>query len=188
MDITLNKQYSIGIAPRDAWHILADIPATTACLPGAEIESQTSEKSFKGLLRCKIGPASINFSGTVEILQLNPTDYSLELMARGNDNSGSLASMHLQVRIKPHETPTMALLEGVAKISISGKLAQFGSRMINPVADSMIDKFIRNLEQKAQQNPQKQPEPESLNLLAIFWESIQRMLSSVFSRKKPGPQ
>jgi carbon monoxide dehydrogenase subunit G len=188
MDITLNKQYPIGIAPRDAWQILADIPATTACLPGAEIESQTGEKSFKGLLRCKIGPASINFSGIVEIIQLNASDYSLELMARGNDNSGSLASMHLQVRIKPHETTTMAVLEGVAKISISGKLAQFGSRMINPVADSMIDKFIRNLEQKAQQNPPKEPESQSLNLLAIFWESIQRMFASVFSRKKPGPQ
>ena len=47
------------------------------------------------------------------------------------------------------ESSQACILEGSATITVSGRLAQFGSRLLLPVAETMLKTFISNFSSKA---------------------------------------
>jgi hypothetical protein len=46
------------------------------------------------------------------------------------------------------ETETGSVIEWGAEADISGRIAQLGGRVINPVADKIVNKFFSNIEQQ----------------------------------------
>jgi hypothetical protein len=54
--------------------------------------------------------------------------------------------MTMQSQLKEHEGGTA--VKFAMEISISGMLAQFGSRLINDVSDQLLNKFIDNFRNK----------------------------------------
>ena len=76
MEVKLDKQYPLDVDAERAWTLLADLKATAACMPGAEITEQISETSYKGGVKVKVGPATAQFGGTVDVLEVVPADPS----------------------------------------------------------------------------------------------------------------
>jgi hypothetical protein len=62
------------------------------------------------------------------------------MLGAGADKAGSSASMDLTARVVPADGGG-STLEGEAVIKVNGKLAQFGSRLLVPVADAMLAQF-----------------------------------------------
>lgn len=144
MEVVLDKRYALQVGPAQAWSVLADIRATAACMPGALITDQVDDTHYKGTVKSKIGPAVMGFAGDVEVLGVDPATWTLELMAKGADRSGSSAAMKLVAHLEAGETAATAMLVGRATVTVSGKLAQFGSRLLVPVSDAMLAQFADN--------------------------------------------
>jgi hypothetical protein len=68
----------------------------------------------------------------------------MQMVGKGADRGGSSASMKLSARIEPGDTPQTSVLVGQATVAVSGKLAQFGSRLLVPVSDAMLAQFADN--------------------------------------------
>ena len=66
------------------------------------------------------------------------------MLGKGADRSGSSASMKLTARVEPGESAASSLLVGEATVTVSGKLAQFGSRLLLPVIDALLTQFAAN--------------------------------------------
>jgi hypothetical protein len=144
MEVKLDKRYPVAATPAQAWAVLSDMHGIAACMPGAAITEQLDATHYKGTVKSKIGPAVMSFGGDIELQGLDETTRELKMLGKGADKAGSSASMQLTARLEDGETPGTTVLVGQATITVSGKLAQFGSRLLVPVSDAMLAQFADN--------------------------------------------
>src|SRR5262245_5733654 len=142
MEVKLDKRYPVAATLDQAWAVLSDIRATAACMPGAQITEQIDETHFKGTVKSKVGPATMSFGGDIELLGLDAPTRTLKMLGKGADKAGSSAQMTLEARVEAEGAGSV--LVGQATIVVSGKLAQFGSRLLVPVSDAMLGQFADN--------------------------------------------
>ena len=198
MEVKLDKRYPVQASPEQAWAVLSDIRATAACMPGAAITEQIDATHFKGSVKSKVGPAVMTFGGDIEVLALDPASKAMTMLGKGADKSGSSASMNLAAHVEPGDTPGSCVLVGVATIIVSGKLAQFGSRLLVPVSDAMLAQFAGNFNTAAAAVPAATPAGETapppapaaapqpvkeLNALALMWTVFKGWLAGLFGNK-----
>lgn len=160
MEVKLDKRYPVAATPAQAWAVLSDIHAIAACMPGAAITEQLDATHFKGTVKSKIGPAVMSFGGDIELQGLDEATRELKMLGKGADKAGSSASMQLTARLEDGETPGTTALVGQATITVSGKLAQFGSRLLVPVSDAMLAQFADNFRAAAAAVPVAAATPE----------------------------
>jgi carbon monoxide dehydrogenase subunit G len=153
MEVRLDKRYPLAASVEQAWAVLSDVRATAACMPGAQITEQIDDTHYKGTVRSKVGPAVMSFGGDIEVLALDAATRSLQMLGKGADKSGSSAQMNLTAHVEPGETADQSVLVGQATITVSGKLAQFGSRLLVPVSDAMLAQFADNFRTAASAVP-----------------------------------
>jgi len=157
MEVKLDKRYPVAATPEQAWAVLSDIRATAACMPGAQITEQIDDTHFKGSVKSKVGPAVMSFGGDIELQGLDEPTRSLKMLGKGADKAGSSASMQLTAHLEPEAGGSGTVLVGVATIVVSGKLAQFGSRLLVPVSDAMLAQFADNFRAAAAAVPLAAP-------------------------------
>jgi carbon monoxide dehydrogenase subunit G len=201
VEVKLEKRYELGVPAQDAWAILSDLESVASCMPGASLGEKTGDNAFKGSVKVKVGPATAQFGGEVEILSMDAANHSLILKGKGADKGGSSASMELEASIE--ETDGQSVLVGLATVVVNGKFAQFGGRMMVQVSDVILKQFVDNFIGKAQalgealarggeessDNPPVQTASEQaneLNGLAIFWALIKSWLGGLFGKKSAG--
>ncbi len=153
MEVRLDKKYPVAASVEQAWAVLSDVRATAACMPGAQITEQLDDTHYKGTVRSKVGPAVMTFGGEIEVLALDAATRSLQMLGKGADKSGSSAQMNLSAHVEPGAAPGESVLVGQATITVSGKLAQFGSRLLVPVSDAMLAQFADNFRAAASAVP-----------------------------------
>jgi carbon monoxide dehydrogenase subunit G len=153
LEITLDKRYPIDASREQAWAVLSDIHATAACMPGAQITEQVDATHYKGMVKSKVGPAVMTFNGDIELQGLDGSAQSIQMLGKGADRGGSSASMKLAAHLEPGDSPAQCVLVGQATVTVSGKLAQFGSRLLVPVSDAMLAQFADNFRVAAQAVP-----------------------------------
>jgi len=157
MEVKLEKRYPLNASVAQAWAVLSDIRATAACMPGATITEQLDDTHFKGTVKSKVGPATMNFGGDIEVLALDAATYSMQMLGKGADRSGSSASMNLSSQIVAGDSPGTSVLVGNATVVVSGKLAQFGSRLLVPVSEAILGQFAGHFETAAAAVPVATP-------------------------------
>jgi carbon monoxide dehydrogenase subunit G len=144
MEVKLDKRYPIAASLEQAWAVLRDIRAVAACMPGAQITEQLDDSHYKGTVKSKVGPAVMSFGGDIELQGLDAAARSLQMLGKGADKAGSSASMQLTAHLEAGAEAGTSVLVGQATIVVSGKLAQFGSRLLVPVSDAMLAQFAGN--------------------------------------------
>jgi hypothetical protein len=198
MEVRIDKRYPVAASTEQAWAVLCDIRAVAACLPGAQITEQIDETHFKGTLKSKVGPAVMSFGGEIELQGLDAETRTLRMLGKGADKAGSSASMQLTAVLEPGEAAGQAVLVGRATVVVSGKLAQFGNRLLVPVSDAMLAQFAGNFSTAAAAVPvavagieaapaaeQSPPARGSeLNALALLWTLIKGWLAGLFGTKR----
>lgn len=204
MKVQLEKTFPVPASADAAWSLLQDIEAVAGCMPGARITDRIDAQHYKGTVSVKFGPASMSFRGDVDVIAVDPATRTLRLVGKGTDaTGGSGAAMDLTARIDPVDAAACSLV-GTSEVSMSGKAAAFGGRMINSVADQILKQFAASFAAQAQARqaqaapsqalaapPQTQaaaaaapPAPTQLNALALVWAILRDWLRSLFAAKK----
>lgn len=205
MKVALEKSFPVAASADAAWSLLQDIEAVAGCMPGARITERLDARHYKGTVAVKFGPASMSFRGDVEVMAVDAATRTLRLVGKGTDaTGGSGAAMDLTARIEPTGAAACNLV-GTSEVSMSGKAAAFGGRMMNSVADQILKQFAERFAAQAQARqaqaapqtqatPQSQaqaapsaaapPAPTSLNALALAWAILRDWLRSLFAAKK----
>lgn len=201
MEVKLEKRYELGVPARDAWAVLSHLESVASCMPGASLGEKTADNAYKGSIKVKVGPATAQFAGEVEILSMDAANRSLVLKGKGADKGGSSASMQLEASIE--EAEGQSALVGLATVIVNGKFAQFGGRMMVQVSDVILKQFVDNFIGKTQalgeyhtserEGSKDEPAAHSspvaateLNGLSIFWALIKSWLGGLFGKKSTG--
>ena len=193
MQVKLEKRHTLDAPVDAAWHLLRDINALAECMPGASITEQTGENQYKGTVNVKVGPVKTAFGGTIDVTGIDDDAHTMALSAKGKDKSGtSNASMQLTASVAAAEGGGCELL-GNSEIKVMGKMANFGGRMINGVADQLIGQFLNNFsnrvlaagegEAAAAAAEKVAEQPQSLNAFALLWGMIAGFFKRLFGGK-----
>jgi carbon monoxide dehydrogenase subunit G len=200
MEVKLEKQYPLPVSAAQAWALLCDLRATAACMPGAEITEQVSETSYKGAVKVKVGPATAQFGGTVDVLERSDADRRVVMRGKGADKGGSSASMDLTAIIATDPAnPSGCVLNGSAMVIVNGKFAQFGGRMMVSVSEMLLGQFVEQFSATAQSIAAASapsdgtapaeapvappPRVRELDGLSIAWALIKGWFARLFGRK-----
>jgi carbon monoxide dehydrogenase subunit G len=194
MQVKIEKAFSLAAPAGAAWALLQDIRAVAECMPGTRITEQLDATHYKGQVSVKLGPAAAQFNGELEVQGVDDARREIKLVGKGSDTKGSsAAAMNLSASIR--DAASGCELVGVSEVSVSGKLASFGGRMMTQVSDQLLkqfaDRFAGRLAAAAAPEPAAAPHAAAaaapaarqLNALALFWSALLAVLKSLFGRK-----
>lgn len=202
MQVKLEKRFPLNADVGAAWRQLSDIRSVAECMPGAEITEQVDERNYKGQIKVKVGPASMQFKGDIEVMNIDAGGRAIRLVGKGADTKGtSSATMDLTVTIA--ESAGKTELVGISEVSVTGKMASLGGRMLTQVSDQLVKQFAERFngqlaaqaaepatavggEAGADNSGETPPEPTSqsreLNGLALAWSVIVGLIKDLFGR------
>lgn len=195
MQVKLDKSFPVDAPGANSWRILSDIETVASCMPGAEVTEQVDDNHYKGRVKAKIGPATMTFDGNIEVLGVDPEKRELRLTSKGQDTKGtSSAQMDLTACVLEGESGGSEL-KGEATVTVNGKLASLGGRMMTQVADQILNQFGKSFAAKAaalagtpeSEGAETAPgaeEPQAINGLAFAWSVIVGFVKSLFGKKQ----
>ena len=189
-------------SPEVAWTFLQDLEAVAGCMPGAKITERLEANRYKGTVTAKVGPATMSFRGEVEMLDVDASARSLRLVGKGTDSTGSSgASLALTARVEVAPAG-LSTLVGQSEMSISGKAAAFGGRMMDAVTEQILKQFADNFAGRVQALEARPGTPApggstaaadhgpgpagsdgKLNVLAVLWAVFLGWLHGLFAHK-----
>lgn len=145
MKVALEKTFPMPASQEVVWGFLQNVGAVAACMPGARITERVNDTHFKGTVTVKVGPASMSFKGDIEVRDFDATHRTLRLIGKGSDSSGtSGASLDLTARVEAGTGDGASSLVGKSEVTMSGKAATFGGRVMGTVADQILQQFAAN--------------------------------------------
>jgi carbon monoxide dehydrogenase subunit G len=171
------------------WAFLSDPRKVAPCLPGAQITEQVDDRTFKGTITVKIGPVSTQFKGEIKMEKLDLENHEMQLSGSGQDpRGGGGATMTMTGKLNTVAEGTE--VAGTIESTITGRLAQFGSRMMEDVSNHLFNQFINSFEARlaAEDNPDAQvpAEPEqgqAINALPLLGEVAKGVVKRMIGRK-----
>lgn len=193
MQVKIEKIFSIDASPAKAWQFLQDIPGVAGCMPGAQITEQIDDSNYKGSVKVKIGPATAAFKGDIEIKGIDVDKFELHMLGTGADVKGtSSATMDLVASVHDTGDGKCELL-GNAAVTVNGKMASLGGRMMTQVSDQIIKQFGANFANNvlamgegaaAEEAASKAAEqPKELNAFGLMWGVFLGFLKGLFGKK-----
>ena len=150
MEVKAEKNFELNANIAKVWNVLINPEKVVTCVPGAELTNTIDENHLKGKVSIKIGPVTAKFRGDVEIEKRESSNYELTMSGKGSDITGKGgASMGMRIKLNELETGTDVCCR--MTVSITGRIAQFGARMIEAVNNKMFEQFISNFKNMMEQ-------------------------------------
>lgn len=165
-----------GVPPEDAWIVLSDPIAVRDALTGCKFIAKVEDDDFNfdeyepeqdvgtlpdadpevvaarafeeggvyaALLQLGVGSVKPRFETRVTITE---REFPRMVATGGGDASDSSFEMESGMTIT--ETETGSKIEWWTNANVVGRIAQLGSRVLNPVADKIVNNFFSNIEQQ----------------------------------------
>ena len=193
MEVKAEKNLKLNQDPDMIWKCMIDPSFMVKSVPGAELTEQLDERNFKGKISIKIGPVTTKFNGEAEFTKLEEANYELTMEGKGLDTSGKGgANMTMNIKLSALEEGGTEMQSSMS-LSITGRLAQFGARMIVAVNNKMFDQWAtsftellneqtssKDSEEKSNNQPDNGnvAEPTPVKALPLAWAAIKGLLGS----------
>ncbi|ELY36664.1 CoxG family protein [Natronorubrum tibetense] len=121
-------------------------------LPEADAEDVAERafvegKEYAALMQVGVGSVKPRFETSVMIQERDEEDFTMTATGSGTA-SGSSFSMNSGMQIYPLEDGEGSRIEWWTEADISGRIAQLGSRVIEPVANKIVGNFFSDIEQQ----------------------------------------
>jgi uncharacterized protein len=135
------NSFTVSATPEEVFAYLLDVDQVVGCLPGAELLEVVDSQTFKGKLTVKAGAVKVAYSGTATIVDTTESDGRalVTLKATGREVGGQgavRATLRLSVAHGAGGEGTDVGID--ADFTVTGKLAQFGSGVIEDISRRLI--------------------------------------------------
>jgi len=140
------NEFTVGVPVDKAWAVLTDMEQVIPLMPGAQLVGQEGE-DYLGKVKIKVGPVTSEFNGKAHFVERDETEHRALIDGRGREARGTgnaAATVTLQLREAGDHTRVTVDTD----LKIVGKLAQFGSSMLQQVSEKLLGQFVDALEAK----------------------------------------
>lgn len=149
-----------------AWPTLLDVPRVARALPGASVEGESTEGAYRGKLKVRLGPVSLEYEGVVRLLDVDEDEHVASFHLQGREVGGhGGASATITNRLLPENERTRVQVE--TELDVTGRAAQFGRGLMEDVAGRLLERFATALEGEVVGAEEPRAAPAELDLGAV---------------------
>ncbi len=142
----------------EAFATLTDLEKVAPCMPGAKLETVDGD-AYTGRVKVKVGPMSLTYRGTAELVDVDDEAHTARIEARGSEaRGGGTANADVSASMTEVEDGTEVVV--TTAIDITGKPAQFGRGVMGDVGKKIIDAFADCLSRKFDDPEVDTPAPD----------------------------
>ncbi len=141
----LSHQFTVPASIEAAWAAFNDLEGVVPCFPGAALTSYDGE-TFAGLVKVKLGPISLQYSGTGKFVERDEAAYRAVVEAKGKDKRGNGTASATVTAELTATSDTETAVSVQTDLNVTGRPAQFGRGVMQDVSDKLLSQFAACLE------------------------------------------
>jgi carbon monoxide dehydrogenase subunit G len=143
----IEGKFTLKAPIHDVWNSLLDPGTLASCIPGTERIEAIDDKTYETVVKQKVGPISVRLKFTTNLTEVEPPRY-LKAVGRGADiTKAGTFTQETTVNLTEVSEDEVELSYR-SNVSLVGRLATFGERIMRAKAKSVGDEFTRNLQEK----------------------------------------
>ena len=166
------NQFTVGAPIGRAWEVLCDLEQVIPLMPGAQLTGHEGDE-YLGKVKVKVGPVTSEFSGKVRFVEQDREQHRAVIDGKGKESRGT-GNAAATITAELHEDGERTSVSVDTDLKIVGKLAQFGSGMLQQVSEKLLGQFVESLEAElaaknapTPANPASPAEAEPIDLLDL---------------------
>ena len=140
------NEFNVSAPIDKAGALLTDLEEVAPLMPGAQLVGREGDE-FLGKVKLKVGPVNSDFNGKAHFIERDETQHKALIDARGKESRGS-GNAAAVVTLQLHEEGDRTRVTVDTDLKVVGKLAQFGSGMLQQVSEKLLGQFVDALEVK----------------------------------------
>jgi uncharacterized protein len=137
-------------APIDqVWNFLMDLPSVAKCVPGVESVEALDNDRYRGTLKVKVGPISLNLQGDAYVVERDDAGHKATMRLDAADKrAGGAVKGIASMTATAAGSNTELLLDTDAQVM--GRIGEFGQPIIRRKAEQTMNEFAENLRKAIQ--------------------------------------
>lgn len=134
------NQFSAPASADEVFDAMLDLRFVASCLPGTKAEDETADGAMEATVAIKVGPIRVTYAGTVSVENADHGAHTAVLRVDAREQRGQ-GGAQASVDLSIEEEDGGALVRMVTDLTVSGRVAQMGSGVMQEVANSMVSEF-----------------------------------------------
>ena len=140
------NEFTVSAPIEQAWDVLSDLEQVVPLMPGAALVGRDGD-DYLGTVKVKVGPVTSEFTGKVHFVERSRDQHRAVIDGKGKEARGT-GNAAATVTTQLHEAGERTRVTVDTDLKIVGKLAQFGSGMLQQVSEKLLSQFVDSLEAK----------------------------------------
>jgi carbon monoxide dehydrogenase subunit G len=143
--VKFENTFEVDAPIDEVYATLLDVERVAPCVPGAEVLEKTGDDAYQVAIKVKVGPISMTYRGTVEIVERDEANHRAVMRARARETRGQgTADARVELSLVPEGSRTKGTM--VSDVQLAGRAAAMGRGIIQDVSAKLITTFSQNLE------------------------------------------
>ncbi len=148
----LEGKFTLKAPIQKVWNSLLDPVTLASCIPGTEKMEVIDDKTYESVVRQKVGPISVKLKFTTTLTEVEPPRY-IKAVGRGADiTKAGTFTQETKVNLTEVSNDEVEVSYS-SNVSLVGRLATFGERIMRAKAKSVGEEFTKNLQEKLTSGP-----------------------------------
>jgi hypothetical protein len=148
MKTQLDKSFEVPQSTDLVWEHLIDPEKIMDCVPGVTIDEKVGDNHYKGKVGMKFGPMGVKYDADIHYNEIDKANRKIIITGEGVDSKGN-GNAEMMMTIDLIERAEGGVkLDAIMDVTVNGKIAQFGSRLITTVSNQLFKQFVSNLSKK----------------------------------------
>jgi len=141
----LTNEFTVGFGIDTVWAHMIDLASMADCVPGAKVEEFEPPNIYRGVIRVRIGPMTVDYKGQATLVDTDEVARTSTILLKAREAKGQ-GSAVATLRSRLESTPEGTRVVAETDLQITGPQAQFGKGVLEDVGSRVLDEFSKRLE------------------------------------------
>jgi carbon monoxide dehydrogenase subunit G len=143
----IEGKFTMKAPIQKVWDFLLAPGTLASCIPGAEKMEAVDEKTWEGIVKQKVGPITVKLNFTQSLTELDPPRH-VKAVGLGSAVGGAGTFTQETIVDLTEVAGGEVEIAYSSNVSLVGRLATFGERIMRAKVNKVGGQFIQNLQDK----------------------------------------
>jgi uncharacterized protein len=136
----LQNSFEVPAPPERVWDVLMDVRQVVPCMPGATLDEEIDDTTWKATMAVKLGPIALSFKTDVKRDEADAAARKTRLSAKAREARGrGNASATIDSSLTPQNGGTR--VDITTDLVLAGAVAQYGRGLVEDVSSRLVGQF-----------------------------------------------